>query len=116
MEDVGAVDDVQHVTHVVIGDQHPETPILQMSDELADLTDVDRIDAGERLVEQDEAGSGGQRAGNLDPPPLAPGQLERRRPPDVGERELREQLFQLSLAPLVRGLDDLEHGAKVGFD
>ena len=43
----------------------------QMAHQLLDVADRDRIDAGERLVEQHEGRARGERAGDLDAAPLA---------------------------------------------
>ncbi len=71
MDDVGAVDDVERLAHIVIGDQHADPAILQMLHQIADVVDGDRIDAGERLVEQDVGRMRGEGARDLDAPALA---------------------------------------------
>jgi hypothetical protein len=62
--------------------------------QVADVADGDRIDAGQRLVEQDEVGLRGQRAGDLDAPPLAAGQRNGRGAPQMGDGELAQQLVE----------------------
>ena len=71
VDDVGAIDDVERLAHVVVGDQHADAAILQMAHQLADVVDGDRIDAGEGLVEQNVGRMGRERAGDLDAAPLA---------------------------------------------
>jgi hypothetical protein len=39
----------------VVRDEHADSPFLQEPDDLLDVEHGDRIDAGERLVQQDEA-------------------------------------------------------------
>src|SRR5579883_1637534 len=71
MEDIGAIDDLQGLTHIVIGDENADAAILEMGDEVADFGDRDRIDAGERFVEENEMRLRRQRARDLDAAPLA---------------------------------------------
>ena len=78
-DDVGVVADAQRLAHVVVGDQHADAARLEEADDALDLDHRDRVDAGERLVEQDEARLRGQRARDLDAPPLAARQRRRRR-------------------------------------
>jgi hypothetical protein len=73
VQDVGPVDDVERVAHIMVSDQHAKPTLLEMRYEVTNLRDVDRIDAGQWLVEQDEARCGRQGAGDLDAPPLASG-------------------------------------------
>src|SRR5687767_5357958 len=54
MDDVGAVDQAERFAHIVVGDEHADAPPGQVADERLDLADRDRVDAGERLVEQHE--------------------------------------------------------------
>src|ERR1700736_1036926 len=49
MKDVGAIDDVERLAHIVVGDQHTDAAILEMGDEVANVAHRDRVDAGERL-------------------------------------------------------------------
>ncbi len=53
MDDRGAVDDVERLADIVIGDEHADAAIFQMRDEGADVADRDGVDAREGLVEQD---------------------------------------------------------------
>ena len=78
-----------------------------------DVADGDRIDAGEGLVEQHEGGPAGQRARDLAAPPLAAGERDRRRLPQMRDVELLEQRVEVLLAPPAVRLDDLQHGADV---
>ena len=54
VHDVGAVGDAQRLADVVVGDEDADAAVPQVKDDLLDVGDGDRIDAGERLVEQDE--------------------------------------------------------------
>ena len=98
MDDVGAVDDVERLAHIVIGDQHADAAILQMLHQVADVVDGDRIDAGERLVQQDVGRMRRQRARDLDAAALAARQRDRRRVRDMGDREFRQQAVDHGVA------------------
>src|SRR3546814_16887913 len=74
VDDVGAVDDLQGLAHVVVGDQHADTAVLQVGHQVADVADCDRIDASQGLVEKEEAGVGPEPPGGPAAPRLAPGQ------------------------------------------
>jgi hypothetical protein len=65
------VADAQRFAHVVVGDQHADAARLEEGDDALDLDHRDRVDAGKRLVQQDEARLRGQRAGDLDAAALA---------------------------------------------
>ena len=71
---------------------------------------------GERLVEQNEMRLGRQRPGDLASPALAAGQRHRRRPPQMGDRELGQQCIEHRLAQIRRRLGDLEDRADVLLD
>ena len=91
VDDVGAVGDAQRLADVVVGDQHADAARLEVEDDLLDVGDGDRVDARERLVEQHELRRDDQRAGDLDPAPLAArqgvgGRLGQRRQAQLGEQ------------------------------
>ena len=67
---------------------------LQVKDDLLDVGDRDRIDARERLVEQDELRRDDERAGDLGAPPLAARQRVRGRLRERRQIQLRQQLAQ----------------------
>ena len=64
--------------HVVL-DQHDRDAALvaQLVHELRELVGLLRVHAGRRLVEQQQLRVGGQRAGDLDPPLVAVGEVDR---------------------------------------
>src|SRR5688572_1641806 len=78
IDDVGAVADAESFPHIVIGDQYADAARLEKADDLLDVQHDDRIDPRERLVEQDEARLGRERARDLHAPPLAAGEADRR--------------------------------------
>src|SRR5262245_23054623 len=65
VDDVGPVRDLQGLPHVVVGDQDADSHLLQVPDDSLDVDDRDRIDAGERLVEEDIPRADHQGAGDL---------------------------------------------------
>jgi len=54
MQDICPINDLQRVAHIMIGDQDADATILEVRYEVADVADRNRIDPGERLIEQDE--------------------------------------------------------------
>src|SRR5438034_10892890 len=54
MDDVRAIGDAQRFADVVIRDEHANAAVLEMEDDLLDVSHRDRVDTGEWLVEQDE--------------------------------------------------------------
>ena len=83
---------------------------------VANVADGDRVDAGERLVEQDEMGLGGERAGDLAAPALAARERHRRGAAQMGDRKLGQQRRQHLLAQIRRRLHNLEDRADVLLD
>ena len=71
LDDIGAVDQLQQLASVVIGDENADAAVRQMADEYCDLLDGMRIEACKRLVEEREAGLAGERDRDLATPPLA---------------------------------------------
>src|SRR3954471_18593772 len=116
MDDVGAVGEGQRLAHVVVRDQHADAALGQVPDEVLDVADGDRVDAGEGLVEQHEGRIAGERPGDLAAAPLAARQGDRRRRAQPRNVELLEQRIELALALLAVRLDDLEHAPDVVLD
>src|SRR5690348_17235627 len=50
MDDESAVDELESLSHVVIRNKHPDSPSGKLSHQLANITDRNRINSGERLV------------------------------------------------------------------
>src|SRR4249919_1154621 len=71
VDDVRAVGEPQRLTHIVISDQHPDPAIGEVPYKRLDITDCDRVDAGEGLVEQHVARPRRQRACDFHAAPLA---------------------------------------------
>src|SRR5215469_12462264 len=81
VKDVGAVDDPERLAHIVVGYKHADAAVFQMGDEIPDVADGNRVDAGQWLVEQDEMGLGRERACDFDASPFAARKGHSRRAP-----------------------------------
>ncbi|KAG1312642.1 hypothetical protein G6F63_016251 [Rhizopus arrhizus] len=69
-----------------------------MGDDALDLADRNRIDAGERLVEQDQARLRGQCTGDLAPTAFATGQAGAELVGNVAQLQFVEQAAQFAFA------------------
>ena len=74
VDQIGAVHQLEGLAHVVVGDQDAQPALLEPAHDLLHLVDRDRVDAAERLVQQQQLGAGDQRAGDLQPPLFAAAQ------------------------------------------
>src|SRR6185503_2068194 len=87
-ENIGPIRDFQGLADVVVGDEHADSAVPEVGDDLLDVDDGDGVDAGEGLVEQDEGRVGGQGAADLQAPPLSAGKRVGGLAGDVGDAEL----------------------------
>ena len=85
-----------------------------MVDDLLDVADRDRVDAGERFVEQHEARIGGECARDFDAPSFAAGQRLAFGVADMRDVQLAEQAFEFGLA-LVGVFTSLFNGRSATF-
>ena len=92
VDDVGAVGDPQRFPHVVVRNQHPDAAFLEVENDLLDVGDRDRVDAGEWLIQQDELRGDDQRPGDLDTTPFPARERVRRRLGQWRQTELGQQL------------------------
>src|SRR5580765_3682160 len=65
VEYIGALADAQCLADIVIRDEHADVACGELADDALDVKYGDRIDAGERLVEQHESRRRGERARDL---------------------------------------------------
>ena len=121
-DDVGMVADAQGLAHIVVGNEHPDAARFQEVDDALDLDHRNRVNAGKRLVEQNETWACGQSACNLDAPALAARQRQRRRQAQVLDPQVVKEGGQagfdfraLERLPLLVALQ-FQHGAHVFFD
>src|SRR5262245_38942494 len=111
--DVRAIRDAQCLAHVVVGDQHAQSPFAQPAHDVLDLAHRDRVDAHERLVQQHERRLAHQRAGDLDAPPLAARELVRLAVGEMRQVQVGHQLLEPRLALGARHRHGLEHRHQV---
>ena len=76
-EERGHLGDAGGLLHVV-GDDHERVLLLQLVHQVLDRLGRDRVERRGRLVEQDDVGLDGDRAGDAEPLLLAAGEAERR--------------------------------------
>ena len=100
----------------MVGDQDPDVAPLEVLHQLADIGDRDRVDPGERLVEQHYRRLGRQRTGDFASPPFAPRQGHRRGGAQVDQAEFVKQLLEPGGARVAIGLGNLEHRKNVLLD
>jgi hypothetical protein len=70
MDDEGAVDELERLSDIVIRNKHPDSPSGKLSHQLAYITDRNRINSREWLVEEHESRMGGEGAGDFHPATL----------------------------------------------
>src|SRR5258706_4093829 len=113
VDDVGAVADAERCPNVMIRYEHADAALLEEPNDALDVEHRDRVDAGERLVEQDEGRLGAERPGYFQAAPLATGERNRRMLAQVGDVQVLEQLGEARLDLLGREalqLEDRLHG------
>ena len=96
--------------------KHADAALGQVADQRLNVAHRDRIDAGERFVQQHVIGPRRQRPGDLDAPPLAAGQRDGRRLAQPRDVEFLQQAVEFGFAPALVRLDHFEHGADVLLD
>ena len=84
----------------MIGDENADAAFLEVSDEMTDIPDRNRVNPGKRFVEQQVAWIGGKAACDFNPAPLATGKGKGRCAAQMFNRKLREELFE-AFAPFV---------------
>ena len=84
--------DAERLAHVMVGNQHADVALLEEADDFLDVEHGDRVNSGERFVEQNKARLRRQCAGDLDAPPLAAGQRRCRTVANVPDVQLFDQI------------------------
>ena len=74
LHNVNAIRHGQNFAHLVIRDEDADALILEAADDLLNVGYRLRVDAGERLVKEDDERIANQAAGDFQPPRLAAGQ------------------------------------------
>src|SRR6185503_10704332 len=106
-----AVADVHHQPHVVLDEQHRHAIVAHAADQLAERDALRRIHAGRGLVEREQLGLGGQRAGNFQTALVAVRQAAGRMVRFAADAHVVEQLQRPALNLLF-----LRQGALVAED
>jgi hypothetical protein len=97
----------------VVGNDHADAAVAEIGDDLLNVVDRDRVDSGERLVEEHEAGPLDERARDLQATPLSTGERVPLALAEMRQREIGEQVLQALRALLFRELHGLEDGEDV---
>src|SRR5918999_3878683 len=97
VDDVSAIADTQRFTHVMIRNEDADAALLQEPYDALDVEHRDRVDTGERLVEQDEGRPRAKGARDLQPPSLAAGQGDRCMLSQVCDVEVLQKLGEARL-------------------
>jgi hypothetical protein len=112
-QDVRAVAEGERLTHVVIGEQNAHAGAPETNEDRVQRLDGERVDSGERLVEQQEPRFDREASCDFQPALLAAGQLNGARIRHVHEAELREQLSRATTGVLPAHASGLEYGRDV---
>src|SRR5689334_5045740 len=95
VDDVSAVADAQGFAHVMVGDQHADFALFQETDDLLYVEHRDRINPGERLVEENETRMTRERPRDLDATALAAREADRRAVAQMTNVQIVQQIVQL---------------------
>src|SRR5579859_1688077 len=113
VDDRGAVDDVEGLADIVVGDQDADAAALQIGDHFADVGDRQRVDAGEGLVQQHEAGLRRERPGDFHAAALTARQRDGWRVAQVLDVQLFEEFGDHGARALAVALAQLDHSHDV---
>ncbi len=115
-DDVGVIGNAQGFAHVVVGDEYADAALFEEADDLLDLQNGNRVDAGERFIEQDEAWFGSQCAGDFYAAAFTTGECCGTAVTDVLDSQLVEQCFETVTLFVSAELLELQYGEDVFFD
>ena len=85
MDDERTIDKVEGFSYVVIRNKHPDAPSGELSHQLANIIDRNRVNSSEGLVEEHILGAGCKGAGDFHAPTLSARERNSRRMPEVGD-------------------------------
>src|SRR5687768_2411802 len=94
VDDVRAAANPECFPHVMVRDQHADASVGEVAGDALDVVHRERVDARKGLVEEDEGGIRGERARDLDAPPLAAREAHPDVVPQVGDVQLLEQALE----------------------
>ena len=78
----------------MVGDEDPDTRVRERPNDVLDLVDGYRVDAGEGLVEEEEFGLDGEGPGDLGPSALAAREGEGRLLPNMANAEFLQEAVE----------------------
>ncbi len=71
VQNIGPVHQIQCFANIVVSNQHPDPPILQMENEVADIVNRDGVNASQRFIKQYIGWLRRKRAGDFHAAPFA---------------------------------------------
>ena len=71
VNDVSPIDQPEGFAHIVVGNQDADASPFEVTHEVLDVADRDRVDAGEQFVQEHERRFAGKGPGDLASPPFA---------------------------------------------
>src|SRR5206468_3991857 len=110
------IGDAEGLADVVVGDEDTDAASFEVEDDLLQVEHGDGVDAGEGLVEQDEAGRDAETTGDLDAAALAAGEGITAVLANVVETELLDELLHPFAALVPAQRLGLKHGKDVLLD
>ena len=116
VNNVCPVGDRECLPHVMVGNQHSNSARPQPADDLLQVENGDRINAGKRFVQQDKCGIDAQAARNFNAPPLASGQSKTTVLANVFQTQLVDQRLHLFPTFVPGNWLRLEHRQNIFFD
>jgi len=51
MDDIGAINNIQHFAHIMIGYKNPQPMSFKLRDQIANIGNRDRVNSGQRLIQ-----------------------------------------------------------------
>lgn len=115
-EEVGTVGDGERFGGVVVGDEDADVFLFEFIHDRLDIFDGDRVDAGERFVEHDEARVNGEASGDFGTTAFATRELVAEVFANFAEVEFGYKAFELVFLLLARHVGHFEDSADIVFD
>lgn len=95
VNDIGPVANAQGFSHIVVRNEHPDTPVLEEPYDFLDIQHGNGVDTRKRLIEQDKSRLGRQCTCDFSAAPLAPGEADRGAVTQMPDVEFMQQGIQL---------------------
>src|SRR5690606_19972608 len=116
MDDIGAIDQAERLSDIVIRYQNTDASGCQMADKLLDVGHGNGIDACERLVEQHEIRLARQGTCDFEATTLTARQCDGRGFPEMPDMEFLQKGIEGPFTLLAALLDNFENCADIVFD